>query len=445
MSISTVDRLRELVRGTGVAGRSAAPVRELIYEPVDASGLPLPRRDDLPDLPGASYVDTPYGRAIVVDHVFEPDSFHGRVRLERAALAASTARALADGLAPALIDAASESSPVFLDLETTGLSGGAGTVAFLVGVGWFDNGAFRTRQFLLHGFAAERIFLAAVSDVLEAAPVLVTYNGKTFDLPVMETRWLFHRLDLPWDATPHLDMLHLARRLWRSRAERMSDPGCRLATLERDLFAVDRTDDCAGFEIPARYFAYIRRGDARLLAPVLHHNRLDLLSLACLTARAATLMAEGVDAACDADERLALGREYLRMGAFDRAERCLRAVVTVPHAPRITCVEAVFWLARLLRRQHRHLEAREYWQVLATTGWAKAGIRYEAQRALAVHHEHRERDLDAAHVWARHALDTASLRERREVAHRMARLERKRAGRRPAGIGTLLMDAQAKP
>ena len=113
---------------------------------------------------------------------------------------------------------ASAPRTIFIDLETTGLSGGAGTVAFLVGCGYFDLGAFQVRQFLLTSYAAERALLAAVAEFFDDAELIVTYNGKTFDVPVMETRWLFHRMAMPLDGVPHFDMLHPARRLWKTRA-----------------------------------------------------------------------------------------------------------------------------------------------------------------------------------------------------------------------------------
>ena len=157
---------------------------------------------------------------------------------------------------------------VFLDLETTGLSGGAGTVAFLVGCGWFEGGAFRTRQFLLPGFGGERAMLAAVAALLADGGALVTYNGKTFDLPVMETRWLFQRLTPPFDDLPHFDLLHMARRLWARRedgAASFEQAGCRLVSLEHELLGVTRVGDVPGWEIPSRYFDFIRHGDAAVL------------------------------------------------------------------------------------------------------------------------------------------------------------------------------------
>ena len=151
--------------------------------------------------------------------------------------------------------------------EGTGLAGGAGTYAFLVGCGWFDGAVFRVRQFVLTSFAAERALLEDVAALMRASGVLVTYNGKTFDLPVMETRWLFHRIEPPLDGVPHFDMLHPARRLWRARGSAAAPSArievhrrktfspssfdgddanpacCRLATLERHLFGVRRVGD----------------------------------------------------------------------------------------------------------------------------------------------------------------------------------------------------------
>ncbi len=186
-----------------------------------------------------------------------------------------------------------------------------------------EDGSFLIRQFVLPSFAAEKALIGAVSEWARAeAAVLVTYNGRTFDVPVMETRWAFHRLRSPWDELPHLDMLHVARRLWSKKHGR--DPeraawdapedtsGCRLVHLERTLFEVERVGDVPGYEIPGRYFDFVRRGDWSVLEPVLHHNRLDLLSLAGVTARAARLLRTGVSACTRAEEAALLGRELHR-------------------------------------------------------------------------------------------------------------------------------------
>jgi uncharacterized protein YprB with RNaseH-like and TPR domain len=475
--MSTIDRLRELMRNNRSAQTGSRPpapardgeaLRELVYEPVDEAGLPMPSRDEAPALPGASLLDTPLGRCIHIDHVFEADRLYGQVRVEdgsvspaevigfceaqtlaRDAAAAQRAGGAASGgywagaslsLQQDLGVLEADGPVMFLDLETTGLSGGAGTVAFLVGIGFFENGAFRTRQFLLPGFASERALLHAVAECLGDAGCLVTYNGKTFDLPVMETRWLFHRQPLAWTDLTHLDMLHVSRRLWRARGD---DPeaSCRLVFLERDLFGVERVGDVPGMEIPGRYFDYIRYGDAELLEPVLHHNRLDLLSLALLTARAIRLIREAVaergPIITNPQERLAVGRELLRLHQRSAAEACFRAVAECTTAPDSVRAEALYSWARLLRRARRHQEAADVWGRLASSRTVRAVLRAEAQEALAIHYEHRDRDLEKAHQWATGALIAgAGARHRTAVTHRLARLRRKITVQKESGPET---------
>ena len=446
--MSTLDRLRQLVRPAGPApSQPPAPPRELTYEQLDRHGNPMPERRDLPPLDGASIIDTPAGPCIVIDRTFEPHSSHGRLAVEEAEVSVSDVVAFCEkdraalmgsrwreGLgrnepddAPAHASIDDAAPVIFLDLETTGLSGGAGTVAFLVGCGYFKDGAFHTRQFFLTGFAAERAMLHAVTTLLSEAACLVTYNGKTFDVPVMETRWLFHRVPPPWTELTHLDMVHVSRRLWRARND-IGDAGCRLVMLEHDLFGVIRHGDVPGFEIPARYFGYIRGGEAEMLEPVLHHNRLDLLSLAFLTARALRLLREGAPGAHDPQECLALGRELVRLRDDARADACFRAAAESPFASASVRAEALYALARHLRRARRYHEAAMVWRRLVSCNAPRDVLNSEAREALAVHYEHRDRDLDAAHEWATDAYRTESDTRRRDAfAHRLARLKRKMA------------------
>src|SRR5687768_6977230 len=313
-------RLRSIVKSARrpepVDGAERAP-RELTYEPDNGHGY-----EAVKDLAGVGAilggvpVRTAFGECLVIDRRYEADRFHGSIRIEDCELKNCDGLTMLD---PQLFarGAASSGSPrtIFIDLETTGLSGGAGTVAFLVGCGYFDLGAFQVRQFLLTSFAGERALLAAVADFFDATDLLVSYNGKTFDVPVMEMRWTFHRMAMPLDGVPHFDMLHPARRLWSARNPgrgRTDEAGCRLSTLERVLFDVIRVGDVPGFEIPSRFFRFLRSGDPRPLEPVLEHNRLDLVSLAAVTARAARLTQEGAEGCRDCAEALALGRVYER-------------------------------------------------------------------------------------------------------------------------------------
>ena len=421
-------RLREIVRGS-VPRPHVPHVRELTYEPVGADGLPLATPGPpVPALSGARAIDTPLGPSVVVEHCYPGDAAYGGLaRVEHFDLVDADALALLTGTSRRRpVAAGAPVRPVFFDIETTGLSGGAGTVAFLVGMGAFDEGGFRTTQFFLNGFAGERALLAAVAAFMKDRPLLVTYNGRSFDVPVMETRWSFHRLPPAFDEVAHVDMLPPARRLWKAAAE--GDRSCRLVALEDALFGMARVGDVPGWEIPQRYFEFVRSGDPAPLEPVLQHNRLDLLSLAALTARAQRLVREGPDAAVDHHERLALGRLYERAGRIDEAERCYHVTATHRLVERVVAEEAWHRLAKLLRRQRRFEEAALAWRELLSLGRRGSMAAREAVHALAVHHEHRIGDLARARALALRALASeVDSRRRDAVRHRLARLDRKLA------------------
>jgi len=353
--------------------------------------------------------------------------------------------------------------PVFLDLETTGLAGGAGTYAFLVGCAWFEGAAFRIRQFFLSSFGAERAILEAVAELAKNAACLVTFNGKTFDVPLIDTRFTLHRLASPFGALPHVDMLHVARRFWRSGSadapdarrrkadelpedgsdvDAMKGRGCRLSELEQTVCGHEREGDVPGFEIPARYFHYVRSGDARQLEVVLEHNRLDLLSLALLTARASRLLEDGPAGVDTPREALGMGFIYERAGLTGEA------IAAYAHAAGLPCpavdapgavwssdggtrAEALRAYALLARRERRFEEAALAWHCVLEVKQCPPQIAREAAEALAVHHEHRLRDLDVARRFAVQSLQYRSTATRAQaVQHRLKRLDRK-MGRSP--------------
>ncbi len=425
------------------------PVRELTYEPdtggpasrLSKEAVVTPAR--VGEILGGRPVSTRFGECLVIDRRYESNRRHGDVLIEDCQVSTPDSLKVLD---PSLLVTERDTRQrrtVFIDLETTGLSGGAGTVAFLVGCGYFDIGAFQVRQFLLTSFTAERALLEAVSQFLIEdvdADLIVTYNGKTFDVPVMETRWLFHRMEMPLDGVPHFDALHAARRLWKGRAEDPSTSlraggagdGCRLTTLERALFDVRRIGDVPGFEIPSRFFRFLRSGDPRPLEPVLEHNRLDLVSLAAVTARAARLVDDGADGCPDSPQALALGRIYERAGSRDRAEACYRRSARASDAD--VRSEALYRLGLVLRRERRFGEAADVWRALLAATEDRAlnrtpaglALRQFATEALAIHAEHRDRDLCAARELALFALEDAPHGRRADsYRHRLARVERK--------------------
>lgn len=412
---------------SGVPGTAGGP-RELTYEPELVVREATINLDRVGEILGGRCLGTPFGGCLAIDRRYESDRWHGTLPM-------AECEAI-DGAGLKLLDPALPHAPaartVFIDLETTGLSGGAGTLAFLVGCGYFDLGAFQVRQFLLTSFARERALLSAVAEFLGDAELIVSYNGKTFDLPVMETRWSFHRLAAPLDGLPHFDMLHPARRLWSGRTG-ADEGGCRLSTLERVLFGVRRVGDVPGLEIPSRFFRFLRTGDPRPLEPVLEHNRLDLVSLAAVTARAVRLAHDGADACRDCAEALALGRVYERAGEFERALACYRRAASSASAD--VSGEAWYRLGLRHRRDRRFADAAACWHaILDLTAAAHRrrnapmrALRQFAAEALAVHHEHRARDLSAARELACFALEEAEGPGKRQdgLKHRLARLDRK--------------------
>jgi hypothetical protein len=404
---------------------------------------------------GGCPVDTPFGRCLVIDRRYEADRWHGSIQIGQCEVDDLAALLILDpALGVSLGGLPTFPRTVFIDLETTGLSGGAGTVAFLVGCGFFDLGAFQVRQFLLTSHSSERALLAAVADFFKDTDLIVTYNGKSFDVPVMETRWLFHRLQMPLEEVPHFDMVHPARRLWRPRAasNELDEGGCRLATLERTLFNVTRVGDVGGFEIPARFFRFLRSGDPRPLEGVLEHNRLDLVSLAAVMARGVELARSGHLACRDCGEALALGRIYERAalddrvrsreGVMDHAASCYRRGAESRAAD--VRAEALYRLALWHRRERRFTEAATIWREVVDLTEPRGvrrmlgmrALRRFAAEALAVHHEHRDRDLDSARELALFALEEAEAggRVAEGVRHRLARLNRKIAEKTDAQL-----------
>jgi uncharacterized protein YprB with RNaseH-like and TPR domain len=361
------------------------------------------------------------GRSFVVERRSPSDEQHGGVSV----LDIADALEQEAGHASLLGKRTPASAPfLFLDLETTGLSGGAGTYAFLVGCGWFEGGAFVTRQHLMFTFDAEKPMLEAVGSELRRAGTLVTFNGKSFDAPVLETRYLFHRLEWPAMHLPHIDLLHPARRFW-------GELTCSLTALEERVLGATRTGDVPGFEIPGRYFQFLRSGDARPLSSVLEHNRRDLLSLAGLTSDLLRLLSDGPLRARDAREALALGHLYGRSGKSARAKDAFESAIRRCKAPEhaATKIDALRALASALRRERQFEAAAICWRQLSELSGCPAHVAREAKQALAIHHEHRLRDLATAKTFALQSLDGDNNRAWNDaVRHRLARLERKMDG-----------------
>ncbi|HEV8308310.1 MAG TPA: ribonuclease H-like domain-containing protein [Methylomirabilota bacterium] len=336
--------------------------------------------------------------------------------------------ALPPGVARAIEPAA---GTVFLDTETTGLAGGTGTYVFLVGLGTWTRAGFRVTQYFLGDLGAEAAFLAAVRAALADARQLVTFNGRTFDLPLLETRYLLSRA--PWWGAeiPHLDLYPMARALWRAHVA-----DCRLTTLEAALLDLDRGDDLPGAMMPELYFRYLRSRDTRPLPRIFAHNRWDLLALAALAARADALLA-GPDPRHDPLEWLGAAR-WLERRDPERSVAFYEAALGAGLPPD-TRARAAWRLGRLWRRAGRRAEALALWAgIAAATEDAPLGLLVD----LAKLQEHVARDFAAALRLTRRALDRIDASDLDAVGelvggalgHRARRLERRLRGRVLAGL-----------
>jgi uncharacterized protein len=321
---------------------------------------------------------------------------------------------------------------ICLDLETTGLATGPGTLAFLVGLGWWQDGSLVVRQLLLPDHVDEQAMLDQLAAAIPHDGVLVTYNGRTFDWPLLVTRYRLHRRPPP-PIGQHLDLLPISRQLWRPRLG-----NARLATIEAAVCGVRRSDDLSGALIPERYFAYLRDRRPERLRAVIEHNRQDIVSLGLLLSSLARLsMGTQGWAEAHPSDLAGLARALARRGRADEALRCLESALSSPAWQRGIEGGAILRRrlatdrARLLGRLGRHADQHAAWLEIARHGGPGAAA---AWLQVARHREWLMRDLAGALDACRQAeaaLERALLWGRpapaveHDLRHRRARLVRR--------------------
>jgi uncharacterized protein YprB with RNaseH-like and TPR domain len=390
-----------------------------------ASAPPPPRavRGDscrVEDFVEGSAVQTPLGSHFESWRYWERTRRHGTMEVGRLG---ELPPELFDGIAQGELPAASPESWAFLDTETTGLAGGSGTCAFLVGVGRITPDGFSVQQFFMRDYGEEASQLHALSRALEGARVLVTYNGKAFDIPLLETRYRMARARAPFALMAHLDLLHGARRLWRLRYE-----SCKLTELESRVLGLDRVDDVPGELIPYIYFDWVRFGRAERLKGVFHHNQLDIVTLACLTAIVPWAFRDPAELDFrHGGEFVSLGRWLRQAGRIDEAAILFRKALARPLADPLM-FRTLWDLCELEKKRKRHGAALEHLNELAA---CRNPHRAAALEELAKHYEHREKDFARALEFAQsaHSLEPCAARGRR-----LARLRRLAALPQPGNL-----------
>jgi uncharacterized protein YprB with RNaseH-like and TPR domain len=356
---------------------------------------------------GGELIETAFGRHFETEKLYERYRRHGSADIGSLAdLPHDLLSAISGGSAPSTAPA----DWAFLDTETTGLAGGSGTCAFLVGVGRITPEGFRVRQFFMRDYCEEASLLDALTRHLAPFRVLITYNGKTFDQPLLETRYRLNRSRPPFGKLEHLDLLHGARRLWKLRYE-----SCRLVDLENQVLGYEREGDVPGALIPYLYFEYLRTGRAARLLPVFHHNALDILSLACLTGIVPLAFQNPEQLPFKHGAEMAGIARWLRQaGEWEQARNLFRRAIDAG-LPHDNLLFRTLWdLAALERKLGADEQATAVWEDLAA---APNPFRIPAFEELAKHYEHRVKDPARALETTRAALahaDTPGLRKREE-------------------------------
>lgn len=310
---------------------------------------------------------------------------------------------------------------LFIDTETTGLSGGTGTYAFMVGVGYFSEERFIVEQFLMRNQAEERDMLTLLSERLAGFRYVVSFNGKSFDLPLLKSRLILSRLQRDVLDLPHLDLLYPSRRIWKRSLE-----SCRLSNLERELLGIERTDDVPGELIPGIYFQYLETGDPSRMERVFYHNRLDILSLVTLTVLIQRRFLDHTSASLeDGLEQYSLGRIHFDQGRLEEAAACfisaLEACTYSNHE-----WEILRYLSLTYKKSDDLSRAVQAWKDMIGMDPERDTFPYIE---LAKFYEHQEKDYHRAEQYAQRAAAVnpdLKPEEFGKIEHRIQRLIKKR-------------------
>ena len=383
------------------------------------------KRQPLEELLGGRWISTRRGEAFVVEQIFSTEYRHGVVPIHMT----TPLDTLAAWARDERLSSLELSQFAFLDTETSGLSGGTGTYAFMVGVGRFvavANGEmeFHLSIFFMHDPAEEPALLEALADFLAPCASLVTFNGKAFDAPLLRTRYALNSIPCPFDGFSHIDLLPLARRLWRDRL-----PSRALKYLEEHIMSAPRTsEEVPGYEIPWLYFDFLRTGDAAPLKGVFYHNAMDVVAMAGLLNLTAQMLSDPHGSELEHGlDVIALARLFEDLNRWEDAallyERGLKTVL-----PEADFGRAIQRLSALQRRRGDLSTAVRLWEQAAAEGHIFAHVE------LAKYYEHSRRDPAAALEWTLTAVqhvESADLPPyirkhwMEELEHRLSRLHAK--------------------
>jgi hypothetical protein len=392
---------------------------------VGATDLPPPQsRNYFPveDIVPGRLLDTKNGATFIIEEDFPNSYIHGEIGLRFQ----TPSKTIAEWAGDLEIANRDPETIVFLDTETSGLAGGTGTFAFLIGAGRYTKDGFHLAQFFMRDPLEEPALLLAFEEFLANCQIIVSFNGKSFDIPLLNTRFTLQGWKSPFKDLAHIDLLHLARRLWRDRL-----PSRTLANIEVQILHASRTDEeIPGWMIPQLYFDYLRERDARPLKRVFYHNSMDVVSLAALLNHTTSLLEDPfAQPSNEYIELAAVARLLEELGHTERAvpiyETCLKADL-----PQDLFNNTLYRLSFLHKHNNDYSKAVPLWE--------QATLLHQiyAFEELAKYYEHHTRDLIKALFWTSKGLDQINSLKgqnpeknelKTEFQHRMQRIQRKMA------------------
>lgn len=330
------------------------------------------------------FVETPHGAVFARTIEFDLDFQHGFLKFEKIIDLHSEFLQLAgkdENLSQINLQRA-----LFFDTETTGLSGGSGTRIFLAGFGYFEKDKFVVQQFFMRDFPEEPAMLRTIFHLLKRFDTIISFNGKSYDWPLLNERFIFHRIKNQHNNLPHLDLLHASRRIWKNR---LTD--CSLGTIEREVLQIYRNGDVPSYLIPHLYFEYLRSKDARPLKPVFYHNKIDILSLVSLTILLHQIHQSPLQELTSTLDLETLARYYENINQWEKNVIIYQKLIeyeTDINRKKLHGIQLGFCYKRIGKLD----KAVQLWRELLKTG----NFHIEPYEELAKYYEHHTRDFTSA-------------------------------------------------
>jgi len=370
-------------------------------------------------------LETEFGKVLIKIKEYDAGINHGIVSLERA-----------DEISPYFLQLAGKDKnllqmdlrrSLFFDTETTGLAGGSGTYIFLAGFGYFENTKFIIKQFFLRDFPDERATLHAIKELMQQFDGIISFNGKSFDLPLLQTRFTYHRIKNNFVELPHLDLLHAARRVWKHRLK-----DCSLGNLEYEIINVQRDNDIPSFLIPQLYFEYLRTKDLQPLKQVFYHNEIDILSLVSLTIMLNQIHEQPTEKLDNQIDLRTLANHYQNTKQWQRNIAIYQSLIESENNQE-SKTELFLRLGFCYKALGQWENAVATWEQALSVG----KFHIEIYEELAKYYEHHLRDFSRAEQLVQQALTNLEFMEqvqnnnyhpdhRNNLIHRLQRIQRKK-------------------